>query len=187
MSSSNYPYAWCGLFLYCAEPSPTCTCCLPPLSLAPFRASPTMDAIMREHQASPLDLVLHVGDLAYADGRDKGWDEFMAMVEPLASEVPYMVRGGAPCVAAGEMEGGRGMQLLASGMRLYHASALAAPPPLPCLTLLSRTPNVAARSHFEAASSIASAHTQSSCLRHVAIVSPLPAPSAVLLACLSSP
>ena len=51
-----------------------------------------MDAIIREHQASPLDLVLHVGDLAYADGRDKDWDAFMAMVEPLASEVPYMVR-----------------------------------------------------------------------------------------------
>ena len=49
---------------------------------------------MSEHRANPLDLLLHVGDLSYGDGRFKCWGAFMEMIEPLAAEVPYMVRGG---------------------------------------------------------------------------------------------
>lgn len=41
--------------------------------------------------ARPTHLLLHVGDLAYADGRYKAWDSFMGLIEPVASSVPYMV------------------------------------------------------------------------------------------------
>ena len=47
---------------------------------------------MSEHRTNPLDLLLHVGDLSYGDGRFKCWGAFMEMIEPLAAEVPYMVR-----------------------------------------------------------------------------------------------
>lgn len=35
---------------------------------------------------------MHVGDLAYADGRHKTWDAFMQAIEPVASRLPWMVR-----------------------------------------------------------------------------------------------
>ncbi|GLE03047.1 hypothetical protein PINS_up011926 [Pythium insidiosum] len=35
--------------------------------------------------------VLHVGDISYAMGRTYLWDQFGAMIEPVASAVPYMV------------------------------------------------------------------------------------------------
>ena len=37
------------------------------------------------------DLVLHVGDIAYANGDVAIWDTFMAEVEPYAAAAPYMV------------------------------------------------------------------------------------------------
>lgn len=40
------------------------------------------------------DLVLHVGDLSYADGVPDKWDKFMDTIEPVASAVPYMVAVG---------------------------------------------------------------------------------------------
>jgi hypothetical protein len=33
------------------------------------------------------ELVLHVGDLAYADGESKKWDKFMNAITPIASRV----------------------------------------------------------------------------------------------------
>eukprot|EP01025_Chloroclados_australasicus_P016795 TRINITY_DN1856_c0_g1_i1.p1 TRINITY_DN1856_c0_g1~~TRINITY_DN1856_c0_g1_i1.p1 ORF type:complete len:460 (-),score=59.66 TRINITY_DN1856_c0_g1_i1:273-1652(-) len=38
-----------------------------------------------------VDLILHVGDLAYADGDPEGWYAFMNLIEPVARHVPYMV------------------------------------------------------------------------------------------------
>ena len=38
------------------------------------------------------DVVIHIGDLAYAVGRAKVWEEFADQVEPIASQVPYHVR-----------------------------------------------------------------------------------------------
>lgn len=40
------------------------------------------------------DMVLHVGDIAYANGRENVWDSFMEAIEPVASRVPYMVAVG---------------------------------------------------------------------------------------------
>ncbi len=37
-----------------------------------------------------VDLVIHGGDLSYANGRASRWDEWFPMVEPVASRVPWM-------------------------------------------------------------------------------------------------
>jgi acid phosphatase type 7 len=41
-----------------------------------------------------LDLVLHVGDISYGDGRPAVWKAFLASVEPVARSVPYHVAVG---------------------------------------------------------------------------------------------
>ena len=41
-----------------------------------------------------IDLVMHPGDLSYATGYESEWDRFMAMIEPIASRVPYMTGQG---------------------------------------------------------------------------------------------
>eukprot|EP00927_Polykrikos_kofoidii_P026610 TRINITY_DN23667_c0_g1_i1.p1 TRINITY_DN23667_c0_g1~~TRINITY_DN23667_c0_g1_i1.p1 ORF type:complete len:687 (-),score=77.31 TRINITY_DN23667_c0_g1_i1:259-2238(-) len=45
-------------------------------------------------QGPTTDLVLHVGDLAYATGYSSEWDQFMSQIEPLSSQAPYMVAQG---------------------------------------------------------------------------------------------
>jgi len=40
------------------------------------------------------ELVLHVGDIAYAVGYSAQWDEFMDQITPVASRVPYMTNPG---------------------------------------------------------------------------------------------
>jgi len=40
------------------------------------------------------DLIFHVGDIAYANGREYVWNSFMDAIEPAASRVPYMVAVG---------------------------------------------------------------------------------------------
>ena len=51
---------------------------------------------MRRDVAAGADIVLHVGDIAYANGRSDVWDSFMDAIEPAASRVPYMVAVGEP-------------------------------------------------------------------------------------------
>ncbi|XP_057837690.2 nucleotide pyrophosphatase/phosphodiesterase isoform X1 [Cryptomeria japonica] len=41
-----------------------------------------------------IDIVFHIGDLSYANGYLSEWDQFTAQVEPIASQVPYMVASG---------------------------------------------------------------------------------------------
>lgn len=41
-----------------------------------------------------IDLVLHAGDISYADGYQPGWDAFLAKVEPYAARIPYMTTAG---------------------------------------------------------------------------------------------
>ncbi|KAF3326283.1 putative inactive purple acid phosphatase 1 [Carex littledalei] len=38
-----------------------------------------------------IDMVIHIGDLSYANGYLSQWDQFTAQIEPIASTVPYMV------------------------------------------------------------------------------------------------
>eukprot|EP00656_Telonema_subtile_P030983 TRINITY_DN3394_c0_g1_i1.p1 TRINITY_DN3394_c0_g1~~TRINITY_DN3394_c0_g1_i1.p1 ORF type:complete len:618 (+),score=64.76 TRINITY_DN3394_c0_g1_i1:86-1939(+) len=40
------------------------------------------------------DVVVHIGDLAYATGYESEWDFFMSSIEPIASVVPYMIGQG---------------------------------------------------------------------------------------------
>ncbi|PKA59851.1 putative inactive purple acid phosphatase 1 [Apostasia shenzhenica] len=41
-----------------------------------------------------IDMVLHIGDICYANGYISQWDQFTAQVEPIASRVPYMIGSG---------------------------------------------------------------------------------------------
>uniref|UniRef100_A0A804MQX2 Purple acid phosphatase n=1 Tax=Zea mays TaxID=4577 RepID=A0A804MQX2_MAIZE len=38
-----------------------------------------------------IDMVVHIGDICYADGYLSQWDQFTAQIEPIASRVPYMI------------------------------------------------------------------------------------------------
>lgn len=51
----------------------------------------TVAALLRLVTAKKIDLVLHDGDIGYADGDMQHWDVFMRKIEPIASRVPYMV------------------------------------------------------------------------------------------------
>jgi 3',5'-cyclic AMP phosphodiesterase CpdA len=44
--------------------------------------------------AGEVDMVIHNGDISYADGEMKHWDNFMRKIEPIASRVPYQVTPG---------------------------------------------------------------------------------------------
>ncbi|PUZ67580.1 hypothetical protein GQ55_3G447400 [Panicum hallii var. hallii] len=41
-----------------------------------------------------IDMVIHIGDLSYANGYLSQWDQFTAQIEPIASTVPYMIGSG---------------------------------------------------------------------------------------------
>jgi len=45
-------------------------------------------------QINFIDLILHIGDIAYAVGYSSQWDEFMAQIAPVAQRVPYMTLPG---------------------------------------------------------------------------------------------
>ncbi|KAJ4945337.1 hypothetical protein NE237_026723 [Protea cynaroides] len=41
-----------------------------------------------------IDIVLHIGDICYANGYLSQWDQFTSQIEPIASTVPYMIGSG---------------------------------------------------------------------------------------------
>ncbi|KAF8776696.1 hypothetical protein HU200_003424 [Digitaria exilis] len=41
-----------------------------------------------------IDMVIHIGDLSYANGYLSQWDQFTAQIEPIASTIPYMIGSG---------------------------------------------------------------------------------------------
>ena len=45
----------------------------------------------RTNAIGDIDMVIHNGDISYADGEMSHWDVFMRKVEPIASRVPYQV------------------------------------------------------------------------------------------------
>lgn len=55
------------------------------------RADKTAENVGREVRENGVDLVLHVGDISYANGVVKIWDTFMRYIEPYASTAPYMI------------------------------------------------------------------------------------------------
>ncbi|KAM0862339.1 hypothetical protein ACQ4PT_045332 [Festuca glaucescens] len=41
-----------------------------------------------------IDMVVHIGDICYANGYLSQWDQFTSQIEPIASTVPYMIGSG---------------------------------------------------------------------------------------------
>ncbi|XP_072971742.1 nucleotide pyrophosphatase/phosphodiesterase-like isoform X2 [Typha angustifolia] len=52
----------------------------------------TTDTIVKD--MDNIDIVFHIGDIAYANGYISQWDQFTSQVEPIASRVPYMIASG---------------------------------------------------------------------------------------------
>uniref|UniRef100_A0A0E0MNX4 Multifunctional fusion protein n=1 Tax=Oryza punctata TaxID=4537 RepID=A0A0E0MNX4_ORYPU len=52
----------------------------------------TTNQLIRELDS--IDMVIHIGDLSYANGYLSQWDQFTAQIEPIASTVPYMIGSG---------------------------------------------------------------------------------------------
>ncbi|GLE06142.1 hypothetical protein PINS_up015353 [Pythium insidiosum] len=68
---------------------------MPPVgSLPSDRAGTTADLMLIDSHFEPqFDwlAVVHIGDISYAKGRTYIWDQFGAIIEPVAAELPYMV------------------------------------------------------------------------------------------------
>ncbi len=54
-------------------------------------AKSTMDRVLARVISNNITAVLHIGDVAYANGAGTLWEAFMTQVESIASRVPYMV------------------------------------------------------------------------------------------------
>lgn len=52
----------------------------------------TTDQLIKD--LSNIDIVFHIGDIAYSNGYVSQWDQFTSQVEPIASTVPYMIASG---------------------------------------------------------------------------------------------
>eukprot|EP00744_Colponema_vietnamica_P002168 GILI01003467.1.p1 GENE.GILI01003467.1~~GILI01003467.1.p1 ORF type:complete len:517 (+),score=158.39 GILI01003467.1:27-1553(+) len=52
----------------------------------------TVDGIVKDEIDS--DLLIHIGDLSYAEGDAQQWDVFFDQIEPISSRMPYMVSPG---------------------------------------------------------------------------------------------
>ena len=76
-----------------------------------------------------LDVVVHSGDISYADGYEAHWDTFFNKVQPIAARVPYMVTAGnhefwynfAAYKARFFMPSNTGMQGRGSGDNMYYS------------------------------------------------------------------
>eukprot|EP00040_Diaphanoeca_grandis_P011444 m.58676 g.58676 ORF g.58676 m.58676 type:complete len:648 (+) comp22596_c0_seq2:141-2084(+) len=51
-------------------------------------------SVQKNDGVAHTDLVLHIGDLAYATGYETEWDRFMTQIEPIASRAAYMIMQG---------------------------------------------------------------------------------------------
>lgn len=54
-------------------------------------ARDTADYVTGEMVDNSMDVVLHVGDISYANGDPEIWDTFMDYIEPYSSRAPYMI------------------------------------------------------------------------------------------------
>jgi hypothetical protein len=54
----------------------------------------TVAQIAKLVAAGQIDVIMHIGDISYADGEQHHWDLFMRKVEPISSTVPYLVTRG---------------------------------------------------------------------------------------------
>ena len=79
------------------------------------RASVTASRAADEVLERDAELVLHVGDLSYADGIHKIWDTFLEMVEPYASRCSFQII--SPATTSYRTPHGTTKPLLASAVR----------------------------------------------------------------------
>jgi hypothetical protein len=67
-------------------------------SLNPGSSEPasiqTVGLLKKFLEQGRLGAALHIGDISYARGYDTQWDQFMELIEPVSSRVPYMLAGG---------------------------------------------------------------------------------------------
>eukprot|EP00003_Mantamonas_plastica_P030304 TRINITY_DN745_c0_g1_i13.p1 TRINITY_DN745_c0_g1~~TRINITY_DN745_c0_g1_i13.p1 ORF type:complete len:306 (-),score=92.88 TRINITY_DN745_c0_g1_i13:21-938(-) len=75
-----------GLMLIISHPFP-----FPVLYSAADVSDPTIYRMTHMRQAGEIDMVMHVGDLSYADLDQTLWDSMGRKIEPIAGYVPYMV------------------------------------------------------------------------------------------------
>ena len=54
----------------------------------------TAELVHKEVRENGVVLILHVGDLSYSMGVAYEWDKWMSLIEPYASQVPYMINVG---------------------------------------------------------------------------------------------
>ena len=54
----------------------------------------TAKLVHKEVAENGISLILHVGDLSYSMGVAYKWDKWMSLIEPYASQVPYMINVG---------------------------------------------------------------------------------------------
>eukprot|EP00339_Tiarina_fusa_P023193 CAMPEP_0117011266 /NCGR_PEP_ID=MMETSP0472-20121206/9724_1 /TAXON_ID=693140 ORGANISM="Tiarina fusus, Strain LIS" /NCGR_SAMPLE_ID=MMETSP0472 /ASSEMBLY_ACC=CAM_ASM_000603 /LENGTH=371 /DNA_ID=CAMNT_0004714019 /DNA_START=298 /DNA_END=1410 /DNA_ORIENTATION=- len=57
-------------------------------------ADPNMYWLIQAAHNHDADLVLHIGDISYADAYQPAWDVFMQKIEPVAAQIPYMTTAG---------------------------------------------------------------------------------------------
>lgn len=62
------------------------------MGIAPYSAVPTSELIQSQvKQDESLRFVLHNGDISYAEGHAYIWDQWMTLIEPYATLLPYMI------------------------------------------------------------------------------------------------
>ncbi len=65
------------------------------MDIAPYPASEaTVSHILRDISTGKVSFVVHIGDMSYATGLGYRWEEWMTMIEPVSTAVPYMVTVG---------------------------------------------------------------------------------------------
>ena len=92
--------AWSNWYTYAALPANIGTTARPlnVLAIADLGYGPkgqaTVAAMNKRALAGEVDVILHYGDISYADGDEHHWDIFFREIEPAASRVPYMTTPG---------------------------------------------------------------------------------------------
>ena len=58
------------------------------------RSTDTIARLTNLTNAGAIDLLVHPGDIGYADGNMLGWDMYLRKIEPIAAAVPYLTTPG---------------------------------------------------------------------------------------------
>jgi len=89
----------------------------------------TVAQLIKLVDAGKIDVVVHSGDISYADGYEAHWDTFFNKIQPIAARIPYMVTAGnhefwynfASYKARFFMPSNNGLQGRGSGDSMYYS------------------------------------------------------------------